>query len=77
MIKKNGYNVEIHNVVTEDGYVLELHRIPKSKKGHLPTRNHPVFFHHAFLSSSAEWVYGGANASLCKYDNSFIDIKYK
>uniref|UniRef100_A0A2S2P304 Lipase 3 n=1 Tax=Schizaphis graminum TaxID=13262 RepID=A0A2S2P304_SCHGA len=64
IINKNGYAVETHHVITEDGYILELHRIPCSKNGQKPTKNHPVFFHHAFLSSSAGWVLGGANTSL-------------
>ncbi|XP_022181061.1 lysosomal acid lipase/cholesteryl ester hydrolase-like [Myzus persicae] len=66
IIKKNGYAAEIHHVITEDGYILELHRIPSSISGQKPTRNHPVFFHHAFLSNSAGWVLGGANTSLCE-----------
>ncbi|KAL4143873.1 hypothetical protein QTP88_006128 [Uroleucon formosanum] len=64
IIKKNGYAAEIHHAITEDGYILELHRIPSSKSGQKPTRNHPVFFHHAFLSNSAGWVLSGANTSL-------------
>ncbi|XP_008186492.2 lipase 3-like [Acyrthosiphon pisum] len=64
IIKKNGYAAEIHHVITEDGYILELHRIPSSRSGQKPTRNHPVFFHHAFLSNSAGWVLSGANTSL-------------
>ena len=66
LIKHYGYAVEIHNVITEDGYILELHRIFKGESGEKPTRNHPVFFHHAFLSSSAEWIMGGPNTSLCE-----------
>ncbi|XP_025198658.1 lipase 3-like [Melanaphis sacchari] len=64
IIKINGYAAEIHHVITEDGYILELHQIPSSKSGQKPTRNHPVFLHHAFLSSSAGWVLGGPNTSL-------------
>jgi len=64
IIKKIGYAVEVHDVVTDDGYILELHRIPRNKSGQDPTRNHPVFLHHGILGSSADWVLGGADISL-------------
>jgi len=32
MIKSYGFEVEIHHVVTEDGYINTLHRIPSSSK---------------------------------------------
>lgn len=67
IIRNNGYDVEVHNVTTEDGYILELHRIPRSKSGQEPTRNHPVFVHHGILGSSADWVLGGANMSLREF----------
>lgn len=51
LIRKYGYNCEIHRVYTEDKYILEMHRIPSSKE------NAPVvFLQHGLLSSSAEWV---------------------
>ncbi len=31
MITKNGYPAETHTVTTEDGYILEIHRIPFGK----------------------------------------------
>lgn len=74
IIKNNGYTVEVHNVVTKDGYILELHRIPRSKSGQKPTRNHPVYMHHGIFGSSADWVLGGANISL--RENYFTIKKY-
>lgn len=64
IIKNNGYDVEVHHVITADGYILELHRIPRSKRGLEPIRNHPVFIHHGILGTSADWVLAGANMSL-------------
>ncbi|XP_015376411.1 PREDICTED: lipase 3-like isoform X1 [Diuraphis noxia] len=64
IIRNNGYDVEVHNVITADGYILELHRIPRSKSGQEPTRNHPVFIHHGILGTSADWVLAGAEMSL-------------
>ncbi|KAE9542562.1 hypothetical protein AGLY_002473 [Aphis glycines] len=64
IIQNNGYDVEIHNVITADGYILELHRIPRSKRGQEPTRNHPILIHHGILGTSADWVLAGADKSL-------------
>ncbi|VVC24410.1 Partial AB-hydrolase lipase domain,Alpha/Beta hydrolase fold [Cinara cedri] len=64
ILHNNGYDVEVHNAITEDGYVLELHRIPRSKSGQEPTKNYPVFLHHGIFGSSADWVLAGANMSL-------------
>lgn len=64
IIQNNGYDVEIHNVITADGYILELHRIPRSKRGQEPTRNHPILIHHGILGTSADWVLAGAGMSL-------------
>ncbi|XP_037866672.1 lipase 3 isoform X1 [Bombyx mori] len=56
LIRKYGYPCEIHRVYTEDGYILEMHRVPNgkynAKKGPKPV----VLLQHGLLSSSAEWV---------------------
>lgn len=33
IIKHWGYPVEVHRTTTKDGYILELHRIPRGKNG--------------------------------------------
>ncbi|KAG6444048.1 lipase 3 [Manduca sexta] len=56
LIRKYGYPCEIHRVYTEDGYILEMHRVPH---GAHDDRNEPrpvVFLQHGLLSSSAEWI---------------------
>jgi hypothetical protein len=30
IVRENGYKFEEHKVITEDGYILKLHRIPPS-----------------------------------------------
>jgi lysosomal acid lipase/cholesteryl ester hydrolase len=58
MIRVEGYVAETHRVVTDDGYILTLHRIPYGKdqtaagKAARPV----VFLQHGLLCSSADWV---------------------
>lgn len=33
IIRRWGYPVEVHRAVTSDGYILELHRIPRGRRG--------------------------------------------
>jgi len=55
LIQYWGYPAEEHNVVTKDGYILTMHRIPYGKSG--PTANRPaVFMQHGLEDSSAGWV---------------------
>ncbi|KAL0851504.1 hypothetical protein ABMA28_007295 [Loxostege sticticalis] len=54
-IISNGYPAERHHVVTEDGYILEVHRIPRGKDG--SSSNIPVvFLMHGLLSSSQAFI---------------------
>ncbi|VDO35881.1 unnamed protein product [Haemonchus placei] len=52
-----GYPVEVHYAVTQDGYILELHRIPNGKdKPTNNTKRPVVFLQHGLESSSSVWV---------------------
>lgn len=57
MIKKFGYPVEVHKVTTEDGYILEWHRIPHGIDGSSKDTKAVVYLQHALLCSSADYVY--------------------
>lgn len=60
VIARHGYPSETHTIVTEDGYILNLHRIPGSKNG---TRGGlPIFLQHGLLGSSADWIINGNNS---------------
>ncbi|XP_059487749.1 lipase 3-like [Neocloeon triangulifer] len=59
MIVRQGYKAETHQVTTEDGYVLQMHRIPSNSPG-----GEPVFLQHGLLSSSADWVELGPESGL-------------
>ena len=51
IIAKAGYSPETHQVSTEDGYILTMHKIP----GDAPV----VFCQHGLEDSSAAWVLAG------------------
>ncbi|CAB3251570.1 unnamed protein product [Arctia plantaginis] len=61
LITKYGYPVEVHHVTTDDGYILEMHRIPYGRdKNNVPNKNKPVvILQHGLLCSSAVWVLTG------------------
>ncbi|CAK5091719.1 unnamed protein product [Meloidogyne enterolobii] len=59
IIKYYGYTCEIHKVITEDGYILEMHRIPFGRNFNETEQKKPrkvVFAQHGLLSSSFDWV---------------------
>ncbi|KAL6431795.1 hypothetical protein ACFW04_007355 [Cataglyphis niger] len=58
MIRKEGYPVETHVIMTQDGYFLTLHRIPGGN-GSLP-----VLLQHGFFCSSVSWVILGKGKAL-------------
>jgi len=58
MIRKAGYPAEAHVVMTEDGYLLTLHRIPGGNN------SLPVLLQHGLLVSSADWIILGKGKAL-------------
>jgi hypothetical protein len=57
--------------VTDDGYILTLHRIPSSKgKAQKP----PVLLQHGLLCSSADWVISGPGDGLGKRTYIFTEL---
>lgn len=58
IITSYGYPFEAHEVTTDDGYILTMHRIPHGIAG--PSANRPaVYLQHGLLCSSADWVVSG------------------
>ncbi|XP_055677535.1 lipase 3-like [Lutzomyia longipalpis] len=57
LLRKYGYPAETHIVTTNDGYMLELHRIPNPG-------GQVAFLMHGMLSSSADWILMGPNVGL-------------
>ncbi len=59
-----GYPAETHSVVTEDGYILGIHRIPFGKDGPGENPRPPVLLNHGMTSCSAQWAFGPPDKSL-------------
>lgn len=60
---RHGYSAESYSVITEDGYMLNIHRIPCGRAGCDGIRQ-PVFLQHGILASSADWVLSGPEKAL-------------
>ncbi|PSN29160.1 Lipase 3 [Blattella germanica] len=63
MVVKNGYPAEAHELVTDDGYILTLHRIPFSPKSPQAPNKPVVLIFHGLLCSSANVVVLGPEKS--------------
>jgi len=70
MVTKAGYPSETHVVTTDDGYILEMHRIPYCPDSICPgsdpeKKDRPVvFLQHGLMCSSADWVLEGTDLAL-------------
>ncbi|XP_026736615.1 gastric triacylglycerol lipase-like [Trichoplusia ni] len=65
LIAIHGYPAESHTIVTDDGYILTVHRIPYSKKASSKVISRKtVLLHHGLLGSSADWVIPGPKRGL-------------
>ena len=70
MVQGFGYPIEEHQVLTQDGYILMMHRIPYGLKNTVETTQNttngrqPVVLAHCLMGSSAVFSYGPTNNSL-------------
>lgn len=64
LIKKYGYPVESHDVITEDGYILTMQRIPSGKTFKADDHKTPVLLMHGLLVSAVDWVINGPDKAL-------------
>lgn len=66
LIRKYGYPAEVHEVITEDGYILGVHRIPRGRNETKdPNVVKPVILlQHGLLASSADYIVAGPGKAL-------------
>ncbi|VEN59465.1 unnamed protein product [Callosobruchus maculatus] len=62
IVLRDGYPVENHYVTTSDGYILNVHRIPRGKSG--KKNNKVALLQHGILASSSDWVITGPGKAL-------------
>ncbi|XP_047520376.1 lipase 3-like [Pieris napi] len=68
-IRKDGYPSEKYDLITSDGYILQINRIPRGKNDYLDFfRQRPVvFLQHGLQSSASSFLGIGVNSSLAYY----------
>lgn len=64
IIANKGYPVEEHAVVTSDGYILYIQRIPHGRREHGQHRRPVVFLQHGLLDASVDWIINLPHQSL-------------
>lgn len=64
LIEKYGYPVEVHNITTEDGYILQAHRIPYGQKCGPAVGKRVILLQHGLLGDSSNWVVSGPEKGL-------------
>ncbi|KAH6929210.1 hypothetical protein HPB50_024426 [Hyalomma asiaticum] len=84
LIGDNGYPLETHEVTTEDGYVLQMHRIPHGRTGSCahPSAYEdrwcggrgPVFLMTGLLADSASLVLDFPGQSLGVFVSSYLTL---
>jgi len=58
IMEQAGYNFESHEVITEDGYILTMHRVNKGS----PAGKKPILLNHGLFSNSEVWCVASTDA---------------
>ena len=65
LVVEKGYPLETYEVVTEDGYILTVYRIPHGKQRHTQKGNKPVvYLQHGITLASNSFAILNANESM-------------
>ncbi|XP_054291054.1 lipase 1-like [Macrosteles quadrilineatus] len=64
MAHNHGYLCETHEVITQDGFVLSVHRLPGGRVSKKNASLTPVLLQHGLLDSSADWLIAGPGKAL-------------
>ncbi|KAL2331049.1 hypothetical protein Fmac_018630 [Flemingia macrophylla] len=63
MVETQGYTCEEHKVITEDGYILSLQRLPVGRSGKKADKP-PVLLQHGIFSDAITWLFNPPDESL-------------
>lgn len=65
LIKQWGYPAEQHNIITDDGYILKIFRIPQSPNATNNAGKKPIILLQCpILGTSDHWLMLGPNRSI-------------
>ena len=64
LIELQGYPAETHHVTTEDGYILELHRIPHGLNNEWYPGKRVAYLQHCLLCSSSDYIMNDPDKAL-------------
>ncbi|CAL8120119.1 unnamed protein product [Orchesella dallaii] len=65
LVRKYGYPAETHEVTTQDGFILTLHRIPHGRNDNSSDKKRPpILLHHGLFCSSADWIMNTVDKAL-------------
>ncbi|KAF2890401.1 hypothetical protein ILUMI_15772 [Ignelater luminosus] len=64
LVQRHGYPFENHTVVTKDGYILEIHRIPYGRNSIADGNRPPMLLIPGIMCSSVDWVNTGPEKAL-------------
>ena len=78
LIEAAGYPAETHIVTTEDGYILQLHRIPYSKNDLNVTAIRPiVFIQHGLMGTDEKYVLSWSKPTESLGEFQFLNLKFR
>lgn len=63
LVEQYGYAFESHEVISDSGYILNLHRINRGKSKKKPV----ALFQHGIFSASDTWLFRGPKHDLRRY----------
>lgn len=72
IIESFGYTAETHYVVTEDDYILAVHRIPYGIAGPSEEKRPIAFLQHGLWCSSSDWVMDKPGRALGKLSSKNV-----
>ncbi len=64
LIQSKGFPCEEHKVITQDGYILGVFRIPHGRKNSTSSPGRPVLLQHGLLDAATTWVMNFPEQSL-------------